>query len=65
MRQVKSRREYFYRIFKRFYAVSDEFVVLKPCGIRLPCAYPKNVQENLTEEQKQSIKALVDAIKKE
>lgn len=28
-------------------------------------AYPKNVQENLTEEQKQIIKTLVDAIKKE
>lgn len=28
-------------------------------------AYPKNVQENLTEEQKQTIKMLVDAIKKE
>lgn len=28
-------------------------------------AYPKNVQENLTEEQKKVIKALVDAIKKE
>lgn len=28
-------------------------------------AYPKNVQENLTEEQKQAIKALVDTIKKE
>lgn len=28
-------------------------------------AYPKNVQENLTEEQKQAIKKLVDAIKKE
>lgn len=28
-------------------------------------AYPKNVQENLTEEQKKAIKALVDAIKKE
>ena len=33
--------------------------------IYLLFAYPKNVQENLTEEQKQSIKALVDAIKKE
>ena len=28
-------------------------------------AYPKNVQENLTAEQKVSIKKLVDAIKKE
>ena len=28
-------------------------------------AYPKNVQENLTEEQKQAIRALVEAIKKE
>ncbi len=28
-------------------------------------AYPKNVQENLTMEQKKAIKALVDAIKKE
>ncbi len=28
-------------------------------------AYPKNVQENLTAEQKQAIKTLVDAIKKE
>lgn len=28
-------------------------------------AYPKNVQEDLTESQKQAIKALVDAIKKE
>lgn len=28
-------------------------------------AYPKNIQENLTEEQKQIIKSLVDAIKKE
>lgn len=28
-------------------------------------AYPKNVQETLTEEQKQTIKALVDTIKKE
>ena len=28
-------------------------------------AYPKNVQETLTEEQKQAIKALVDTIKKE
>ena len=28
-------------------------------------AYPKNVQENLTEEQKHSIKVLIDAIKKE
>lgn len=28
-------------------------------------AYPKNVMENLTEEQKQLIKSLVDAIKKE
>lgn len=28
-------------------------------------AYPKNVQENLTEEQKKAIRALVDAIKKE
>jgi len=28
-------------------------------------AYPKNVQENLTEEKKRAIKALVDAIKKE
>jgi len=28
-------------------------------------AYPKNVQENLTEEQKLAIRALVEAIKKE
>ena len=28
-------------------------------------AYPKNVQENLTEEQKAAIRALIDAIKKE
>lgn len=28
-------------------------------------AYPKNLQENLTNEQKKAIKALVDAIKKE
>ena len=28
-------------------------------------AYPKNMMENLTEEQKQLIKRLVDAIKKE
>ena len=28
-------------------------------------AYPKNVQENLTDEQKHSIKLLIDAIKKE
>lgn len=28
-------------------------------------AYPKNVQQTLTEEQKQAIKALVDAIKRE
>lgn len=28
-------------------------------------AYPKNVQENLTEEQKQSIKTLIEQIKKE
>ncbi len=28
-------------------------------------AYPKNVQENLSEEQRQAIKTLVDAIKKE
>ena len=28
-------------------------------------AYPKNMQENLTEEQKKAIKVLIDAIKKE
>ena len=28
-------------------------------------AYPKNVQEDLTEEQKKAIKSLIDAIKKE
>lgn len=28
-------------------------------------AYPKNLQQNLTDEQKKAIKALVDAIKKE
>ena len=28
-------------------------------------AYPKNVQEDLTEEQKKTIKSLIDAIKKE
>lgn len=28
-------------------------------------AYPKNVQENLSEEQKAAIRALIDAIKKE
>lgn len=28
-------------------------------------AYPKNVQENLTSEQKKIIKAMIDAIKKE
>ena len=28
-------------------------------------AYPKNIQENLTSEQKKAIKILVDAIKKE
>lgn len=28
-------------------------------------AYPKSLQENLTDEQKKAIKALVDAIKKE
>lgn len=28
-------------------------------------AYPKNVQENLTEEQKQAIKLLINAIKRE
>lgn len=28
-------------------------------------AYPKNVQENLTEEQKKSIALLIEAIKKE
>ena len=28
-------------------------------------AYPKNVQEDLTEEQKKSIKMLIEAIKKE
>ena len=28
-------------------------------------AYPKNIQENLTEEQKHAIKAMIDAIKKE
>ena len=28
-------------------------------------AYPKNVQENLTEEQKAAIRTLIDAIKKE
>ncbi len=28
-------------------------------------AYPKNVQEDLTKEQKKAIKALIDAIKKE
>ena len=28
-------------------------------------AYPKNIQENLTEEQKSAIRALIDAIKKE
>ena len=28
-------------------------------------AYPKNVQENLTEEQKAAIRELIDAIKKE
>ncbi len=28
-------------------------------------AYPKNVQEDLTEEQKTAIRALIDAIKKE
>lgn len=28
-------------------------------------AYPKNVQENLTSEQKKSIRAMIDAIRKE
>lgn len=28
-------------------------------------AYPKNVQENLTDEQKRAIKMMIDAIKKE
>ena len=28
-------------------------------------AYPKSIQENLTEEQKHAIKAMIDAIKKE
>ena len=37
VRQVKSCREYF-RIFKRFYAVLTKIVILKPCGVRLPCA---------------------------
>lgn len=33
--------------------------------IYLLFTYPKNVQENLTESQKQAIKSLIEAIKKE
>ena len=39
--------------------------VLEREHLYLLFAYPKNVQENLTAEQKVSIKKLVDAIKKE
>ena len=39
--------------------------VLEKEKLYLLFAYPKNVQETLTEEQKQVIKALVDTIKKE